>query len=132
MLTGDTVLGSGSTVICYPDGDLRDYLSSLATLLNWGHAHGTAATPVPALPGHGPVLADLSLAAQAYVDHRAERIAQVRSAVARWEQESGTIPTADQVVERVYPHVPENLQAAARMNVEAQLDYLRTGGGPGL
>lgn len=129
MLTGDTILGSGSTVICYPDGDLRQYLASLDTLRNWGSAHGTAANPVPALPGHGPVLADLSIAAQAYADHRAERIAQVRSAVERLEKGNGRIPSAQDVVESVYPEVPRNLQSAAKMNVEAQLDYLRTGGG---
>ena len=127
VLTGDTILGSGSTVICYPDGRLGDYLASLDTLRSWGLGHGTVENPVPALPGHGPVLASLGEAAQAYAEHRGERIAQVRSAVERLEKESGTIPSVQAIVERVYPDVPKNLLAAAQLNVEAQLDYLRNG-----
>lgn len=128
VLTGDTILGSGSTVICYPDGRLGQYLSSLAALRSWGLEHGTASSPVPALPGHGPVLADLAKTAQAYAEHRWERIAQVRSAVEHLAKESGTIPSVQAVADRVYPEVPANLRAAAHLNVEAQLDYLRTGG----
>lgn len=127
VLTGDTILGSGSTVICYPDGRLGEYLASLDMLRNWGDEHGTAENPVPALPGHGPVLASLAKAAQGYAEHRGERIAQVRSAVELLEKESGTIPSVQAVAERVYPDVPENLLAAAQLNVEAQLDYLRSG-----
>ena len=132
VLTGDTILGSGSTVICYPDGRLGDYLGSLAALRSRGLEHGTAGNPVPALPGHGPVLADLAKAAEAYAEHRGERIAQVRSAVERLKTESGTIPSVQAVAERVYPEVPANLRAAAELNVEAQLDYLRNGGSPDL
>lgn len=127
VLTGDTILGSGSTVICYPDGRLGQYLSSLAALRSWALEHGTASSPVPALPGHGPVLADLAKTAQAYAEHRWQRIAQVRSAVEHLEKESGTIPSVQAVADRVYPEVPANLRAAAQLNVEAQLDYLRTG-----
>jgi glyoxylase-like metal-dependent hydrolase (beta-lactamase superfamily II) len=125
ILTGDTILGSGSTVICYPDGRLGDYLASLATLRRWGQERGSAENPVMALPGHGPVLADIAAAAAAYEEHRGERIAQVRAAVELLEKQGGKPPTALAVTAVVYGDVPENLQGAALLSVEAQLDYLR-------
>ncbi|MGA7205191.1 MAG: MBL fold metallo-hydrolase, partial [Specibacter sp.] len=116
VLTGDTILGQGSTVICFPDGRLGDYLASLDKLLGLG--------PAAALPGHGPVLEDLSAIAAAYQAHRQERLAQVRAAVERL-QADGTEPGADAVTAVVYGDVPANLQGAAQLSVEAQLDYLR-------
>src|SRR5690348_655800 len=47
VLTGDTVLGRGTTVIAHPDGALGPYLGSLRRLADL--ADGTAV-----LPGHGP------------------------------------------------------------------------------
>lgn len=125
VLTGDTILGSGSTVICYPDGRLGDYLASLAALRQWGRERGSAENPVMALPGHGPVLADITAAAAAYEEHRGERIAQVRAAVELLEKQGGKPATALAVTAVVYGDVPENLQGAALLSVEAQLDYLR-------
>ncbi len=47
-LTGDTILGRGTTMIDHPDGRLGDYLSSLNRLERLG--------PAVVLPAHGPVL----------------------------------------------------------------------------
>ncbi|MFQ4147801.1 MBL fold metallo-hydrolase [Arthrobacter sp. LAPM80] len=132
VLTGDTILGSGSTVICHPDGSLGDYLSSLGLLRRWGLEHGTENVPVPALPGHGPVLGDLAAAATAYEAHRGERIAQVRAAVELLEKAGNRFPSAQAVTAAVYGDVPENLQGAAQLSVEAQLEYIRGGGTLGL
>ncbi|MGO4383761.1 MBL fold metallo-hydrolase [Specibacter sp. RAF43] len=127
VLTGDTVLGQGTTVICYPDGRLGDYLDSLETLaaLGAGPGAGPGQGSVAALPGHGPVLADLAAAAAAYRAHRAERLAQVSAAVEHLLRTTGTAPDAAAVTAVVYAQVPENVQGAARLSVEAQLDYLR-------
>lgn len=124
VFTGDTILGSGSTVICYPDGTLGDYLASLDALALWGQKQHTAS--VLALPGHGPELPDLTQAAQGYQQHRAERIAQVRAAVEHLEQGAEDFPTAAQVTALVYGDVPENLKGAAELSVRAQLHYIRT------
>ena len=124
VLTGDTILGAGSTVICYPDGRLGDYLHSLEKLCRWGLDHGTPAHAVAALPGHGPVLADLAAAAAAYAAHRGERIAQVRSAVDHLQADGAEVNAAA-VAAVVYADVPENLRGAAQLSVEAQLEYLR-------
>ncbi|GAA0811718.1 MBL fold metallo-hydrolase [Spirilliplanes yamanashiensis] len=109
VLTGDTILGRGSTVVTHPDGDLGAYLDSLELL---------AAYPVPGLPGHGPVLADCAAAARAYRAHRRERLAQVERALAA----GATTPQA--VVELVYADVDRALWPAAEQTVRAQLAYL--------
>jgi glyoxylase-like metal-dependent hydrolase (beta-lactamase superfamily II) len=113
VLTGDTLLGRGSTVVAHPDGRLADYLDSLRRLRDLG-----ART---VLPGHGPELADLAAAADAYLAHRSERLDQVRAALARL----GNQATAQDVVRIVYVDVDRALWPAAELSVRAQLDYLR-------
>ena len=115
VLTGDTILGRGTTVIAHPDGVLGPYLESLRRLA--GLAPGTAV-----LPGHGPELPDAPAVAAAYLAHREQRLDQVREALARL----GPTATARQVVEMVYADVDEVLWPAADMSVEAQLVYLRS------
>ncbi|MFC5995963.1 MBL fold metallo-hydrolase [Pseudonocardia hispaniensis] len=115
VLTGDTILGRGTTVIAHPDGALGPYLSSLARL-----AELPERTAV--LPGHGPELADAPSAATTYLAHREERLAQIRDALARL----GSDATAREVVEMVYADVDPALWGAAEWSVHAQLDYLRT------
>jgi glyoxylase-like metal-dependent hydrolase (beta-lactamase superfamily II) len=114
VLTGDTVLGRGTTVVAHPDGRLDDYLESLRVLADL--APGTAV-----LPGHGPELPDAGEAARAYLAHREQRLAQVRAAVDRL----GGEPTPRQVVELVYADVDRVLWPAAEWSVRAQLEYLR-------
>ncbi|MFY1634708.1 MBL fold metallo-hydrolase [Solwaraspora sp. WMMB335] len=111
VLTGDTILGRGTTVVAWPDGDLGDYLTSLRRLAAY---HG-----VPALPGHGPALADCAAAAEFYLAHRQARLDQVRQVVA-----SGITGPAE-VVATVYADVDPVLWPAAEWSVRAQLAYLR-------
>lgn len=112
VLTGDTILGRGTTVVAHPDGVLADYLDSLRRLREYGDA--------TVLPGHGPELASAGAVAQDYLDHREQRLEQVRTAVAA----GATTPR--QVVEIVYADVDERLWVAAEMSVRAQLAYLRS------
>jgi len=114
VLTGDTVLGRGTTVVAHPDGRLRDYLESLRRLADL--PPGTAV-----LPGHGPELPDAGEAARAYLAHREKRLEQVRRAL----DELGPQATARQVVELVYADVDRALWPAAEWSVRAQLEYLR-------
>ena len=116
VLTGDTILGRGTTVIAHPDGTLGPYLDSLRRLA--GLAPGTAV-----LPGHGPELPDAPAVAQAYLTHREQRLEQVRGALVQL----GPAATARQVVELVYADVDESLWPAAEWSVRAQLDHLRAG-----
>lgn len=117
VLTGDTVLGWGTTVISRPDGDLGDYLASLERL-------GALGPDITVLPGHGPELPDAQAVVARYAAHRHERLAEVREATAKL----GGSPTARQVVEVVYADVDEKLWKAAEESVEAQLEYLRARG----
>ena len=113
VLTGDTVLGRGTTVVAHPDGRLADYLASLRRLAELG--------PVTVLPGHGPELPDAAAAAREYLEHREQRLDQVRAAL----DVLGPRASARQVVEHVYAEVDRNLWWAAELSVRAQLDYLR-------
>ncbi len=113
VLTADTVLGRGTTVIDNEDGSLRDYLESLRRL------HGLGNRTV--LPGHGPDLADIASVTEMYLAHREQRLNQVRDALRELGEDVG----ARQVVEHVYTDVDEKLWEAAEKSVQAQLDYLR-------
>jgi glyoxylase-like metal-dependent hydrolase (beta-lactamase superfamily II) len=110
VLTGDTVLGRGTTVVAWPDGDLGRYLASLRLLAGLG--------ALPVLPGHGPALADCAAAAGYYLRHRLARLDQVRAA------RLAGAGTPRRVVETVYADVDPALWPAAEWSVRAQLAYL--------
>jgi glyoxylase-like metal-dependent hydrolase (beta-lactamase superfamily II) len=116
VLTGDTVLGRGTTVVAHPDGQLGAYLGSLRRLRDL--ASSAAVTRV--WPGHGPVLDDALAVIEYYLAHRRERLDQVRDALA-----SGAV-TAMDVVRTVYADVDPQLWPAAELSVRAQLAYLQT------
>jgi glyoxylase-like metal-dependent hydrolase (beta-lactamase superfamily II) len=118
LLTGDTILGRGTTVVAWPDGSLEAYLASLERI----EALTRAGTVTSLLPGHGPLVADAAATVTFYLKHRAERLDQVRQAVA------GGAQTAHEVVERVYADVPRSVWPAAELSVQAQLEYLREHG----
>ena len=110
VLTGDTILGRGTTVVAHPDGQLGPYLDSLRRL--------RALDGVTMLPGHGPVRTDAGRVAEQYLSHRAERLSQVQAAL-----DAGAT-TAMDVVEAVYSDIDRALWPAAEASVRAQLDYL--------
>lgn len=125
VLTGDTILGRGTSVVAHPDGALGDYLDSLRRLGALGD--------MTVLPGHGPELASVAAVAEDYLRHRAARLEQVREAVA------AGATTVEQVVASVYAGVDRSLWPAATLSVRAQLAFLdRSGpdlsgrGGPGV
>lgn len=114
LLTGDTVLGRGTTVVAWPDGHLGDYLESLAAL----RARAEVSEARAILPGHGPVLPDPVAVIDAYLDHRRARLDQVRAAV-----EAGA-RTPEDVVDAVYDDIPDAVRWAALLSTRAQLAYL--------
>nr|WP_059010943.1 MBL fold metallo-hydrolase [Streptomyces specialis] len=114
VLTGDTVLGRGTTIVAHPDGRLGDYLDSLRRLRALTVDDGVRTI----LPGHGPVLGDAQGALDYYLVHRAKRLAQVETAV-----ENG-FRTPEAVVAHVYADVDRGLWPWAELSVRAQLDYL--------
>ncbi|WP_166851631.1 MBL fold metallo-hydrolase [Isoptericola sp. BMS4] len=124
VLTGDTVLGRGTTVITEPDGSLADYLDSLDALERVGEGRR-------AVPAHGPALDDLGPVVRAYRAHRLERLDQVRGALGELGVDAGSAVAdgvVDAVVDQVYADVDPAVRGAARQSVAAQLTYLRSRG----
>ena len=113
LLTGDTVLGRGTTVIA-GGGSLADYLRTLGAL----QALADTGLVRVLLPGHGPVVADPAARVAAYIAHRAERLAEIRAALA------AGCTTARDVTARVYRNIDPALRRFAEQSVQAQLDYL--------
>ena len=114
VLTGDTILGRGTTVIDTTDGTLADYLASMDRLVDVGAGKTL-------LPAHGPDHADTAEVAKYYIAHRQERLDQVREAL----KTLGPKAKPMKVVRHVYADVDKKLWPAARSSVKAQLDYLR-------
>jgi glyoxylase-like metal-dependent hydrolase (beta-lactamase superfamily II) len=117
VLTGDTVLGRGTTIIAR-DGSLGDYLGSLDRL----RALAEEADLTALLPGHGPLLANPAATLDFYLTHRAERLAEIQAAVAAGDT------TPAQIVARVYADVDRALWPFAQWSVQAQLEYLAARG----
>ncbi len=118
LLSGDMVLGHGTTVITHPDGDLAAYLDSLDRLIEAVREHRVAEI----LPGHGPVVSEPASWLEFYRRHRWQRLDQVREALAAGAR------TPAEVVALVYAEVDRSVWPAAEQSVQAQLDYLRRSG----
>lgn len=114
VLTGDHVLGRGTTVVAWPDGDMAAYLDSLERL----RAVGATAL----YPGHGPRLDDPAGAVDHYLAHRRDREQQILAALA-----DGHVTAAD-IVAAVYADVDPGLHPAAERSVLAHLDKLERAG----
>ncbi len=116
VLTGDTILGRGTTVIAPPDGSLRDYLGTLRVLAGLG--------PAFVLPAHGPRLPDLRAVAAEYLVHREQRLDQIRDALIHLGL-GPEVAAVGPVTDFVYHDVDPSVRGAAEHSVAAQLDYLR-------
>jgi glyoxylase-like metal-dependent hydrolase (beta-lactamase superfamily II) len=114
LLTGDAVVGRGTSFIDPPDGDLAAYLSSLARMQQL-HARTI-------LPGHGPVVFDAAAKLAEYVAHRAEREEQVLDGL---KNDSRTV---DELVATIYAAYPPEVRPLAARSVTAHLRKLRSEG----
>jgi len=124
VLTGDTVLGRGTTVVAHPDGQLGAYLDSLDRL----HALASDRELDAIWPGHGPVIGEALPVLDYYRAHRRERLGQVEAALAALLEQRPDLSEDElprQVVEVVYADVDPVLWGAAELSVRAQLAYLR-------
>ncbi|MBF6136214.1 MBL fold metallo-hydrolase [Nocardia otitidiscaviarum] len=117
VLTGDTVLGSGTTVLESRDDALADYLASLRRLAE-------IAPGRTLLPAHGPDHLDAEPVIGYYLKHREERLQQVRDALEKLGPKAKPL----QIVAHVYADVDKRLWPAAHSSVKAQLAYIRSHG----
>jgi glyoxylase-like metal-dependent hydrolase (beta-lactamase superfamily II) len=126
VLTGDTVLGRGTTVVAHPDGELGAYLGSLDRLRGLAEAHEIETI----WPGHGPVIDQALPVLDHYLAHRRERLDQVRDALRSLHADARSGVPLDhealprRIVEVVYADVDPVLWPAAELSVRAQLAYL--------
>jgi glyoxylase-like metal-dependent hydrolase (beta-lactamase superfamily II) len=112
--TGDHIMGWSTTVIAPPDGDMTDYLASLAAI----RARGFATL----WPTHGPPVRDVDAFIRAYAAHRQERIDQILGAL-----QAGPARIGD-LVPRLYADVDPRLHpAAARSMLAAMIHLVREG-----
>jgi hydroxyacylglutathione hydrolase len=107
LFTGDTILGTGSTLIAPPEGDMVAYMETLERL--------RALDPRLILPGHGPVVTEPLAKIDEYIAHRRDRERQLLEAVA------DRPATIEDLVARIYADVDPRLHDLARGSVEAQL-----------
>ena len=115
LLTGDHVLGRGTSVVTHPDGDLEAYLASLRRALDLG--------PDVLYPGHGPALGeDPGAVLRYYLEHRRYREQQILAVLA------GGPATPRQLVERIYADVAQHLWGAAEASTRAAVAMLLTRG----
>jgi glyoxylase-like metal-dependent hydrolase (beta-lactamase superfamily II) len=111
LFTGDLVLGRGSSMVTYPEGDVAAYIRSLDRL--------TALNPAILYPGHWEPVTDAVAKLQEYRAHRLDREAQVKAELARGAG------TAAELTARVYgKDLGEELTRAAEMTMRAHLQKL--------
>jgi glyoxylase-like metal-dependent hydrolase (beta-lactamase superfamily II) len=115
LLTGDNIVGVGSVLIDPPQGNMRDYLDSLARVRS-----------LPALGvlfgGHGPAVATPYKKIDEYISHRLERERNILEAV----RNGATTPK--EIVSQVYTDVSTKAHAMAERAVLAHLEKLRDEG----
>ena len=110
LFTGDLILGRGSSMVTYPEGDVAAYLRSLDKV--W------SLRPRVLFPGHWDPVEDAMAKIDEYRAHRLEREAQVLAEVKRGR---GTAP---ELTRRVYGELDDNLMFAAEMTMRAHLRKL--------
>lgn len=115
IVSGDMLFRQSSTLICWPDGSLAEYMASLERLRSVVEARNVARL----LTAHGPLIDDPAAAIERAVRHRLDRLQRVRAAV-----EAGAGADVDRIIQAVYQDVDVRLDPAARINIHAQLEYL--------
>src|SRR5438445_5378185 len=116
LFTGDTVLGRGTSVVDPPDGDMAQYMRSLASML--------ALRPRGLYPGPGPVVEAGMAKIREYIEHRQMRERQVLEALAV----AGAPRAPEELVTQIYRDYPAELHQAAGRSVLAHLIKLEREG----
>lgn len=115
VLVGDHVLGRGTSVVTYPEGDVLAYLESLRRVHDLG--------PSALYPGHGPELTeDPKAVLDFYLAHRAFREQQILTLL------SGAAQSVPALVEVIYAAVARTLWPAAEQSTRATLVKLEAQG----
>ncbi len=114
VFAGDLVAGEGFIVIDPPDGNMVDYLASLARVRDLD--------AVAIRPGHGPAIESPRAYLESYIRHRLEREAKVLAALGA---DPRIIP---QLVPAAYGDTPEAMYPIAARSLVAHLEKLAAEG----
>jgi glyoxylase-like metal-dependent hydrolase (beta-lactamase superfamily II)/8-oxo-dGTP pyrophosphatase MutT (NUDIX family) len=114
LVGGDLVAGFGTVVIDPPEGDLDDYLASLAVMRGRGFR--------TLFPAHGAPVLDVDAKLTETLEHRHERERQV---LAAW---SRGLRTPAALVPEVYAEVPAAVRPLAERQALAHLERLHRRG----
>jgi len=109
MIAGDMVAGIGWILIDPDEGDMAEYLASLARML--------ARAPSLLLPAHGPAITDAAGKLREYIAHRTMREDKVVAALAAPASLAELVPV-------VYSDTPRPLWPLAERVLRAHLDKL--------
>jgi len=115
IIAGDMVAGVGTIAISPIDGDLGQYLASLAQVRALG---GNVL-----LPAHGPALPDPEAILSYYIAHRHQRSDQIRHTLSLAGRS-----TANELVPRIYPDLPAIVHGVAAAQITSHLRWLREHG----
>jgi glyoxylase-like metal-dependent hydrolase (beta-lactamase superfamily II) len=123
VFTGDHIMGWSTTVITPPDGDMTDYMQSLARIRDRNFA--------TLWPTHGPPVTEPQPFLDGYIAHRRAREAQILAALAKGPSK------INDMVPGLYADVDPGLWPAAARSVLGHLidltrrDKVRSDGEPG-
>lgn len=114
LVGGDLVAAFGTIVIDPPEGDMDEYLASLASLRGRGYR--------TLFPAHGAPILDVDAKLDEYLAHRLERESQV---LEHWR---AGLRTPEELVPAVYPEVVDAVRPLAARQIVAHLERLRRRG----
>ena len=114
MLSGDHIMGWNSTLVSVPDGSMADYLHSLRKVIALAYRRY--------LPGHGGPIENGPEYARALLAHRERRNSQIAAAI------NGGARRLGDLLQIIYPRLALTLIPAARMVLEAHVEYLEQTG----
>jgi glyoxylase-like metal-dependent hydrolase (beta-lactamase superfamily II) len=114
LFTGDHILGRGTTVVAFPDGDMGAYMASLERVKQLGAQRF--------YPGHGPMIDAPEPVVTEYIEHRKMRERQVIDGLSEGPA------TVEELVARIYADVDPVLHPVAAMSVRAHLAQLAQAG----
>jgi len=114
LFTGDHVMGWATSVVAPPDGDMADYLASLARL--------QTRDDLVYHPTHGDPVTEPQRLVRGFILHRRQREAAILALLA---ERPATVPA---LVAKMYAAIDPRLHGAAGLSVLAHLIALERGG----
>jgi glyoxylase-like metal-dependent hydrolase (beta-lactamase superfamily II) len=114
LFTGDTVMGSGTSVINPGEGEIALYLQTLQKFLRYD--------PAVIYPGQGPVVDDPHSRINALIEHRRRREEQILALLAQGPC------SVERMAVALYAGVKEGLQHLARNQIKSHLFKLEKEG----